>query len=498
MKNTKKEELRRSMLLAGEGFCKKLSLKELYAESPVWKIIDKLGAQLTKDWPSDKNGKKYWNNQTSLLHDVRYQCIRVIYSKSDEDIEDILDDALMSDLSVKMGLAPYLALENLLIWVALKFIKNPSANVRKYTRRLQNLFFSISPRMIQHFINEFGRDEYSCTLRERGSLLTPEEELEMSYAYEWVYNNMEYMDPQIRELKNAGSFFKTTPQLALPSKMYGHWWRQTNNFNIERIGQLLTLWNNNSDRIIIIENIKEDYESWQIDDKEERDIKLDFLNALHREVKNNGGIELLCHLEEINIQSKIEIKNLTDENERTKQYLAEERNLRKSQEEKISKDTYNNHEKIEYFIEEKPILNQVDKKNKYSGKGGRKSESLFKDENGLRDEKRTQKWVNLFVEYMKLHKAFSKEIDSRKSNYTSRTFVVFYQKWVKSGIVPKTPNCNACYHFLHEDCGLRIKVGKNTYVNHIRKMINEADKASLLDIEVNVDNFLKAHNNKSI
>lgn len=495
MKNTKKEELKRSILLAGEGFCKKLSLKELYAENPVWEIVNRLGARLTKDWPSDKNGKKYWSNQTLLLHDVRYQCMRVIYSKSDEELKDILSDDIMSDLSVKMGLAPFLALKNLLIWVALKFVKNPSTNVRKYTRYLQNLFFSVSPRMIQYFIDKCGWDEYSCILRDSGSLLTPEEELGMSYAYEWIYKNMEFIEPQIRELKSAGSFLKIKPQLALPSKMYGRWWRQTNNFNIGRIGQLLTLWDNNSDRIRVIKNIKEDYESWQIDDKEERDIKLDFLNDLHNGVKNNGGIELLCRLEEINIQSKIEIKNLSDENERTKQYLSEERNLRKSQGKIISKDTYNNnHEEVEYFIEEKPILNQVNKKNKYSRKGGRKSESLFKDKNGQRDEKLTQKWANLFVEYMKLHKAFSKKIDSSKSNYTNRTFVVFYQKWVKSGIVSKTPNCNACYHFLHEDCRLQIKVGKNTYANHIRNMINEVDKASLLSIEMSVDAFLKEHN----
>ena len=227
MKNTKKEELRRSILLAGEGFCKKLSLKELYAENPVWEIVDRLGARLTKDWPSDKNSKKYWSNQTLLLHDVRYQCMRVIYSKSDEELKDILSDDIMSDLSVKMGLAPFLALKNLLIWVALKFIKNPSANVRKYTRYLQNLFFSISPQMIQCFIDEFGRDEYASILRDRGSLLTPEEEFGMSYAYEWVYNNMEFMEPQIRELKSAGSSLKIKPQLALPSKMYGSWWRQT-------------------------------------------------------------------------------------------------------------------------------------------------------------------------------------------------------------------------------------------------------------------------------
>ena len=39
MRNIKKNELKREMLLAGEGFCKRMSMKELYAESPVWKYV---------------------------------------------------------------------------------------------------------------------------------------------------------------------------------------------------------------------------------------------------------------------------------------------------------------------------------------------------------------------------------------------------------------------------------------------------------------------------
>ena len=39
MRNIKKNELKREMLLADEGFCKRMSMKELYAESPVWKYV---------------------------------------------------------------------------------------------------------------------------------------------------------------------------------------------------------------------------------------------------------------------------------------------------------------------------------------------------------------------------------------------------------------------------------------------------------------------------
>ena len=59
MRNIKKNELKREMLLADERFCKRMSMKELYAESPVWKYVGCLGILLTRNWPTDKNGYKY-------------------------------------------------------------------------------------------------------------------------------------------------------------------------------------------------------------------------------------------------------------------------------------------------------------------------------------------------------------------------------------------------------------------------------------------------------
>ena len=135
---------------------------------------------------------------------------------------------------------------------------------------------------------------------------------------------------------------------------------------------------------------------------------------------------------------------------------------------------------------------------KVSGKPrskGRTPESLFKNKDGERDDALTQEWAALFVEYLTHHKAMNKEIDTRKDNYASRTFVVFYQKWVKNGLVSSLPNGNACFQFLQDDCGLTLKVGKCTYGNHIRKMITGAKDLDLLDIESNVNAFLKSHKN---
>ena len=124
---------------------------------------------------------------------------------------------------------------------------------------------------------------------------------------------------------------------------------------------------------------------------------------------------------------------------------------------------------------------------------GRTPESLFKNKDGEKDEALTQEWATLFVEYLTHHRAMNKEIDTRKDNYVSRTFVVFYQKWVKSRLVSSLPNGNACFQFLQDDCGLTLKVGKCTYANHIRKMITEAKELDLWDIESNIRAFLNTH-----
>jgi len=124
---------------------------------------------------------------------------------------------------------------------------------------------------------------------------------------------------------------------------------------------------------------------------------------------------------------------------------------------------------------------------------GRKSESLFKNGDGERDDALTREWATLFVEYLKLHKALNKEIDTRKDNYVSRTFVAFYKIWMKKRLVTSLPNGNACFQFMQEDCGLQMKADKKTYANHIRKIINEADDLDLWEIEDNVNTFLKSN-----
>lgn len=223
MKNTKKEELKRNMLLAGEGFCKKLSMKELYAESPVWQYIERLGLVQTKNWPTDKDGNKYWNPSYDLKK-IRYHCIRVLCCKDEKTFDELFDDlGTAAFIVTKFGALPVEYLNMLLSWVALKFIKNPSFFIRKYTRVLKNTFFSLNPYTVQHFIDTMGYEEYQKVLSKQHPMLTPKDELQIAGFYQWIYRNMEMQQSLIKKYRDQGIFLKIIPELESPKKMYGSW-----------------------------------------------------------------------------------------------------------------------------------------------------------------------------------------------------------------------------------------------------------------------------------
>ena len=341
MRNIKKNELKREMLLADEGFCKRMSMKELYAESPVWKYVGRLGILLTRNWPTDKNGYKYWNPSYDLKR-IRYQCIRVLYCKDEKTFEELFDGFSTAALMViEFGSLPTEYLNIFLSWVALKFIKNPSYFVRHYIRGLRNVFFSINPLMIQYFIDTMGYEEYHQTLLKQGKKITPDEELQLAGIFEWLYKNMEIHEPLIRKYREQDIYLKISPTIESPRNMYGSWWKQTKNFNLIRIAELLTLWEKDSDKALIVNYIKEDYKRWNIDENDERKIKNEFFEKLHQSLKKDNCIHLLCHLQEENMKNIIKIENLTDENERTRKYYEEEK---RQKQELIDKRTvvYNN------------------------------------------------------------------------------------------------------------------------------------------------------------
>lgn len=129
-------------------------------------------------------------------------------------------------------------------------------------------------------------------------------------------------------------------------------------------------------------------------------------------------------------------------------------------------------------LEAEPIEKAVSKKRS----SGRSSEALFEDGQ--------QGQVTLFADFLKEHRRFSTEVDTRKGNYVNKAFAAFYVQWIKDCLVPTQPNGNACYRFLKDDCGLSMKSDMKTYANFIRAYIIDADKRSLDDVTLAVEKFL--------
>ena len=102
---------------------------------------------------------------------------------------------------------------------------------------------------------------------------------------------------------------------------------------------------------------------------------------------------------------------------------------------------------------------------------GRTPEPLFKDRRGRKDEKTTQEKVEAFIAHLKVNDLCDTPIDTSKENAVNKAFVCFYREWMDENTVMTQPNGNACFRFLHDDCGLTLEKGIKTYANFIREMI---------------------------
>lgn len=305
----KNKQLQRELMMSGQGFVKQLSLSEMYKESLAWKQVERIGRHLTSNWPKDPNGEDYWD-PTLYLSDIRYVCIKIMSCKTNDDLKELFKESLISPFLIKLGCPQLASLKLLLTWVALKFSKNPSNQARRYMRYLRNFSFGISPDPIQYFIDNNLQDKYTNIYND---LLTIEEELEVAYSYEWIYKNIELLSPQIENMKENGVYLIIKPELAKPKNIHGGWCKATNSFDLSRIGDILELWENSADKIIVAEDILDDYERSSIDSKEE---KILFLKLLIQSLKKDRTINLLCSLKKENMEATGVISTLSAENKK--------------------------------------------------------------------------------------------------------------------------------------------------------------------------------------
>ncbi len=138
---TKRNDLEREVLMAGSGFCKKLSIKGLYAESVIWKYLRELGGQLVINAPVDKSGKKTWPPQY-ILNDIRYKCIKIIHCRDLEELELLFSITCSNfNFGIITKCLDALSTNILLTWAALKYVKSPTPNAKRFIRGLENVFF---------------------------------------------------------------------------------------------------------------------------------------------------------------------------------------------------------------------------------------------------------------------------------------------------------------------------------------------------------------------
>lgn len=106
-------------------------------------------------------------------------------------------------------------------------------------------------------------------------------------------------------------------------------------------------------------------------------------------------------------------------------------------------------------------------------------------------------YASLFVNFLKEHQRFSIDIDFSQNNYVNKAFCVFYRKWKKQGIIVREiPNGHACFRFLKNDCGLKLKkADEKTYANYIRDMIRNTS-LDLFDIKCQIDTYLEMHKDR--
>lgn len=273
-------------------------MKGFYKESVAWKIINDFGLQLTKNIPEDRDGKCFWQPLWEL-NQIRSRCVRICYCMSQKSLENEFDELVSSfPLMVRLQTVPLLAVQIVLTWSVLEFMKNLPRYAKRYKKAIELLL------SCERF-NQFHFEQEQC-------FLTIEEQTEYRRLYDWMYNVILEIKPIIKKKKEQNIYIQINPELEVPQKITGNWAKPTNYFDLTRIGEVLTLWKSASERIAILKLIKKECGASRALTREERMRKPASIDELIKALKDNDGIALLCHLQDLKMQNSKELEDLHD------------------------------------------------------------------------------------------------------------------------------------------------------------------------------------------
>ena len=307
----KKEEL----ILADKGFCCKLTLQEMYAESEGWRKVEEVRKVLTKSW-----AKGLWNFYD--MTEIRYQCIHILLRRdSEKSLEDIHGNLIIAYWFRQMGaMIPMTFVRFTLIYVTLSLLKRRPPHVNQLLRDVKYMLFHYK---VNGLKEEFVVHMEHTRLDNQDETIKNMTFSELCSEFNKFLNNI---DTYIRRWRKIGLMITLKPELETPQKLNINddtWLDVTNEFNEARICDILSLWKDNTERSVVFRKIKKAFDYLYKTRKPKHEIveiRKMFLTELHHILKGTSkGIRFIGQLQGENNRLNEENKQLSTDVEQARE-----------------------------------------------------------------------------------------------------------------------------------------------------------------------------------
>lgn len=193
------------------------------------------------------------------MTEIRYQCIRILLQKdSEKSLEDIHRNLIIAYRFRQVGaMIPMTFVRFTLIYVTLSLLKRRPSHVNQLLRGIRYMLFNYK---LNDLVEDFVVHMDNTLLDNQDDTL---KNITFSELCSEIINFLNNTDTYIRRWRKAGLMITLKPELEIPSKIDindDNWLSVTNEFNEARICDILSLWKDNRERLVILGKIKESFE----------------------------------------------------------------------------------------------------------------------------------------------------------------------------------------------------------------------------------------------
>ena len=107
---------------------------------------------------------------------------------------------------------------------------------------------------------------------------------------------------------------------------------------------------------------------------------------------------------------------------------------------------------------------------------GPRLQLLFRNEDGEKEETRTQQESDRLKKFLSKHNLGRKKLDSSTSSKLNKVVATFWQRWKEKGFVDPKFEGAAFYRFLTEDCGIECPVDEKAFIRAARSIIDSGER----------------------